>query len=188
MYKALALLPFMLFSGMSSANDFEASLSSETAQFSLYSDSSVIGWGGSDLALRLLYNEVDDFVAQAEVLSIRQADENTPLTLGVGVKGYLGRLDTLDESVFAVAIGGSIRYVVPAKMPFTLYANLFIAPKITSFSDTKQLQDYNIGGQIEIMPQTVMFMGYRRFKVDTKKVSDYRLDDSNIHFGIRLTF
>jgi len=188
MYKALALLPFMLFSSLTLANDFEASLSSETAQFSLYSDSSVVGWGGSDLALRLLYNEAGDFVGQAEIMSIRQADENTPLTLGVGVKGYLGRLDILNESVFAVAIGGSIRYVVPAKMPFTLYANLFLAPKITSFSDTKELQDYNFGAQIEIMPQTAMFVGYRKFKIDTKKASDYRLDDSNIHFGIRLTF
>ncbi len=188
MYKALAVLPLMLFSSMTFSNDFEASLSSETAQFSLYSDSSVVGWGGSDLAMRLLYNEADDFIAQAEIMSIRQADEATPITLGVGVKGYLGRLDILDESVFAVAIGGSVRYVVPAKMPFTLYANLFIAPKITSFSDTEELVDLNIGGQIEIMPQTIMFMGYRRFEMDTKKANEYRVDDGNVHFGIRLTF
>ena len=188
MKKALLLLPFLYFSTHVSANDFEAVLSSETAQFSLYSDSSVVGWGGSDLAIRLLYNNDNDYMAQAEVLSVRQADKNTPVTLGVGIKGYIGYLDDLDEDALAIAIGGSVRYVIPAKMPVTVYANLFIAPKITSFADAEGIIDLNVGAQMEIMPQTNMFVGYRRLNIDTKKVSDYRIDDNNIHFGIRLTF
>ena len=188
MKKALFLFSLLFLSTSSFANDFEATLSSKTAQFSLYSDSSVVGWGGSDLAVRLFYNEADDFLAQAEIMSIRQADENTPLTLGVGVKGYLGHLETTDETVFSIAIGGSAQYVIPAKMPVTVYANLFISPQITSFSDTKELIDFNTGAQIEIMPQTIMFVGYRRISIDTKQVSDYRADDQHIHFGIRLTF
>lgn len=188
MNKALSFIAVFLFSAQSFANDFEVLLSSETAQFSLYSDSSVVGWGGSDLAVRFLYNDANDIIAQAEILSIRQADKNTPLTLGVGVKGFIGQLDTLDENVLAIAIGGSARYVIPATMPFTVYVNVFIAPKITSFSDSKELTDINVGAQIEIMPQTVMFMGYRRLTVDTDKANNYRVDDSNIHFGVRLTF
>jgi len=188
MKKAFLLLPFLLSSTSLFANDFEASLSSETAQFSLYSDSSIVGWGGSDLAVRFLYNNDNDYMAQAEILSIRQADKNTPLTLGVGVKGFIGNLDNTDESVIAFAIGGSARYVIPAKMPVTVYANLFIAPKITSFSDSEGINDFNFGAQIEIMPQTNMFIGYRRLSLDTNNVSDYRMDDSNLHFGIRLTF
>lgn len=181
-------LSFLFFSTVSIAEDFEASLSSKTAQFSLYSDSSVVGWGGSDLAVRFFYNEAEDYLVQAEVLSIRQADESTPLTLGVGVKGYLGQLDILDENIFAVAIGGSARYVVPAKMPVTIYATAFVAPQITSFSDTKDIVDVNLGAQLEIMPQTVMFAGYRRINLETKKDNGYRMDDKKIHFGIRLTF
>lgn len=188
MNKVLALLTFFLFSTTSYSNDFEASLSSKTAQFSLYSDSSVVGWGGSDLAVRLFYNEANDILAQAEIMSIRQADESTPLTLGVGVKAYLGLLDSTDENLLSVAIGGSARYVIPAKMPVTLYANIFIAPQITSFSDAVSMKDYNAGVQVEIMPQTVMFMGYRRLNLKTKDASNYRADDHNIHFGIRLTF
>ncbi len=188
MNKALPFLAIFLFSTSSNANDFEVLLSSETAQFSLYSDSSVVGWGGSDLAVRLLYNDINDVMVQAEILSIRQADKNTPLTLGVGVKGFIGQLDELNENILAIAIGGSIRYVIPATMPITVYANVFIAPKITSFSDSKEITDINVGAQIEIMPQTVMFMGYRRFNIDTDKVSNYRIDDNNIHFGVRLTF
>ena len=44
------------------ANDFEAALSSETAEFTFRSDSSLIGWGGSDLAFSLFFNEDDDLI------------------------------------------------------------------------------------------------------------------------------
>ncbi len=61
--------------GYADASDFEAALSSETAQFTFRSDSSLIGWGGSDLALGVFYNEVDDFVLQGSLLQMRQASE-----------------------------------------------------------------------------------------------------------------
>jgi hypothetical protein len=83
-----------------SANDFEAALSKETAQFTFRSDSSLIGWGGSDLGLGLFYNEESDFIMQASLLQMRQASQENPLTFGVGVKGYLGQLDDPDEDVF----------------------------------------------------------------------------------------
>ena len=101
----------------SNANDFEAALSSETAQFTFRSDSSLIGWGGSDLAFGLFYNEDDDFIGQVGLLQMRQASEENPLTFGVGVKGYLGTLDDVDQDVLAFGIGGEIRYTIPGTMP-----------------------------------------------------------------------
>lgn len=188
MQKTLFLLSFLFFTTPSFANAFEASLSSQTAQFSLYSDSRAIRLGGSDLALRLFYNEANDFLAQAEIMSIRQADKNTPLTLGAGIKGYLGYLETTEKNIVSIAIGGSLRYTIPAKMPVTLYAHIFMAPQITSFSDTEEISDLNVGAQVEILPQTTMFVGYRRISINTKDAPDYRADDKLVHFGIRLTF
>ena len=93
-------------SGPAIANDFEAALSSETAQFTFRSDSSVIGWGGSDLAFGLFYNEESDFILQGSLMQMRQASEETPLTFGVGVKTYLGSLDDIDEDILSFGIGG----------------------------------------------------------------------------------
>jgi len=73
-------------------------------------------------------------------------------------------------------------------MPVTIYANLFIAPEITSFSGSEDLSDFNFGGQLEILPQTQMFFGYRKIIINTRNQENYRLDDKKIHFGIRLTF
>lgn len=172
----------------SSANDFEAALSSETAQFTFRSDSSLIGWGGSDLALGLFYNEDDDFIGQVSLIQMRQASEDNPLTFGVGVKGYLGTLDDVDQDVLAFGIGGEIRYTIPGTMPMAVYLRGYLAPKITSFSDTEEVLDYQLGFQIEALPQTIAFVGIRHLEFETDDEGDYDADDDNIHFGVRLTF
>ena len=169
------------------ANDFEAALSKETAQFTFRSDSSLIGWGGADLSFGLFYNEESDFILQAGLLQMRQASEENPLTLGVGVKAYLGQLDDPDEDVFAFAIGGQVRYTIPGTMPMAIYLEGYYAPEITSFADSENLLDYTIGFQIEALPQTTAFVGLRHFEIEGDD-GDYDADDNNIHFGVRLTF
>jgi hypothetical protein len=169
------------------ASDFEAALSSQTAQFTLRSDSSLIGWGGSDLAFSLFYNEDDDIIGQMSLMQMRQASQDTPLTFGVGVKAYVGQLDKPDEDVLALAIGGEVRYTIPGTMPMAVYARGFYAPEITSFSGSKEVKDYTFGFQIEALPQTVAFVGVRHFDIKTD-AGNHRLDDNRLHVGVRLTF
>jgi hypothetical protein len=177
-----------LFPLTSRANDFEAALTSETAQFTFRSDSSLIGWGGSELGLGLFYNDADDYLGQISLMQRRQASKNNPLTLGVGARAYLGSLDNLDQTIAAVAIGGEIRYTIPGVMPMAVYLTGHYAPKITSFSDGEEITDLNLGFQIEILPQTTGFVGYRSLKVDTNRASGYELDDDRVHLGVRFTF
>ena len=171
-----------------SASDFEAALSSETAQFTFRSDSSTIGWGGSELALGLFYNEESDFIAHASLLQMRQASEEAPLTFGVGVKTYLGVLDDIDQDVLALGIGGEIRYTIPGTMPMAVYLRGHFAPGITSFLDAEEVIDYEIGFQIEALPQTIAFVGVRHLEIETDDEGDYEADDDNLHLGVRLTF
>jgi len=170
------------------ANDFEAALSKETAQFTFRSDSSLIGWGGADLGLGFFYNDESDFVGQASLVQMRQPSEETPVTFGVGVKAYLGHLDDVDQDVVAFAVGGEVRYTIPGTMPMAVYARGFYAPDITSFADTKEVVDLTIRFQLEIMPQTIGFVGVRRLEFDTDDEGSYDADDDNFHIGVRLTF
>jgi hypothetical protein len=179
-----ALTPF----AQSSANDFEAALSTETAQLTFYSDSSLIGWGGSDLALGVFYNDDSSLVAQGSLMQMRQASEDAPLTFGVGVKAYAGSVDDYDETVVAFAIGGELRYTIPGTMPMAVYGRGFYAPKITSFADAEEVTDLSVGFQIEAMPQTIAFIGIRHLEFGIDDKSDYKADDNNIHVGVRLTF
>jgi hypothetical protein len=179
---ALALAP------AANANDFEAALSKKTAQFTFRSDSSLIGWGGADLGLGFFYNDDSDFVAQGSLVQMRQPSEDTPITFGVGVKAYVGHLDDPDQDVFAFAVGGEVRYTIPGTLPMAVYARGFYAPDITSFSDTKEVVDFTIRFQVEILPETAGFVGIRHLKFDTDDEGSYDADDNNIHIGVRLTF
>jgi hypothetical protein len=170
------------------ANDFEAALSQETAEFTFRSDSSLIGWGGADLALGFFYNEDDDYIFQGSLMQMRQASEETPLTFGVGVKTYIGALDDPDADVFTFAIGGELRYTIPGTMPMAAYVRGFYGPDITSFGDTDETIDFRVGFQIEALPQTVGFVGIRHLEFNTDDDGDYKADDDNIHLGVRLTF
>ena len=187
-FRLASLMLLCLFASTTNAGDFEAALSSETAQFTFRSDSSVIGWGGSDFALGLFYNEDDDFILQAGLMQMRQASEENPLTFGVGVKTYLGHLDDIDQDVAALAIGGEIRYTIAGTMPMAVFLRGHFAPEITSFSDTEEVVDYTIGFQIEALPQTIAFIGVRHLEFETDDEGDYEADDDKVQVGIRLTF
>ncbi len=185
---ALILVISLSFSSRLQANDFEVALSSETAQFTFRSDSSLIGWGGAALGLSLFYNEQSDFVTQVEILQTRQASSQNPLTLGVGVKGYAGRIDANGDDIFGLGIGGEIRYTIAGVMPMSFYLRGYIAPNITSFGETEGISDYLLGFQIEVLPQTTAFVGVRSFEVENESFQNYQLDDEEFHFGVRLTF
>lgn len=178
----------LTFSSQLRANDFEAALSSETAQFTFRSDSSLIGWGGAALGLSLFYNEESDFVTQVELLQSRQASSQNPLTLGVGVKAYAGRIDRNGDEIFGLGIGGEIRYTIAGVMPMSIYLRAFLAPEITSFGETEEISDYLFGFQIEVLPQTTAFIGVRHLEVDSESFQNYELDDDEAHLGVRLTF
>ena len=176
------------FFGPLHANDFEVALSSETAQFTFWSDSSLIGWGGADLGFSLLYNEAEDILGQMSLMQSRPPSKENPLTLGVGVKAYLGRLDLINDNVMAFGIGGEIRYTIGGVTPMAFYLRGHIAPDITSFSDTEEIREYLLGFQIEILPQTTAFIGIRDIEIDTANAIGYELDDNKAHVGVRLTF
>lgn len=174
--------------GNAIASDFEAALSGETAQFTFRSDSSIIGWGGADLSLSYFYNENGDYMLQGDLLQMRQASEQTPLTLGVGVKAYAGNLDDSGEDVFAFGIGGEVRYTLPGIMPMSLFLHGHYAPDITSFGEIETIVDYRYGFQIEVLPQTTAFVSIRQFEIETEDDGDVELDDDELQIGVRLTF
>ena len=179
---------FGCFTNQVQANDFEVALSSDTAQFTFRSDSSLIGWGGADLGFGFFYNEADDVLAQFSLMQTRPPSKQSPLTLGVGVKAYLGQLEVINENIMALGIGGEIRYTFPGTMPMAVYLNGYIAPDITSYSDTEAIREYTLGFQIEISPQTIAFVGVRDIEVDTTGDINNELDDDSAHVGVRLTF
>lgn len=170
------------------ASDLEIALSSETAQFTFRSDSSMIGWGGADLGFSLLYNDADDLFIELSLMQNSAPSEQNRFSAGVGMKAYFGRLDPINDNVLALGIGGEVRYTFPGSMPMALYLNGYIAPEITSFGDTDGIVEYQLGYQVELLPQTIAFVGLRNVEIDSNSNSEYKVVDSDVHIGVRLTF
>jgi len=170
------------------ASDLEIALSSDAAQFTFRSDSSLIGWGGADLGFSFLYTDADDFLGEFSLMQSSQPSAENRFTLGVGVKAYLGRLDLVDDSVLAIGIGGEVRYTFPGSMPMAVYLGGHIAPEITSFGDTDGIVEYVLGYQIELLPQTNAFIAVRNIEIESDNNPDYKLLDSDVRIGVRLTF
>ncbi len=170
------------------ASDLEIALSSDAAQFTFRSDSSLIGWGGADLGFSFLYTDADDLLGELSLMQSNQPSAENRFTLGVGVKAYLGRLDLVDDSVLAIGIGGEVRYTFPGSMPMAVYLGGHIAPEITSFRDTDGIVEYVLGYQIELLPQTTAFVAVRNIEIENDNNVDFKLLDSDVRIGVRLVF
>ena len=94
----------------------------------------------------------------------------------------------MKDNVLALGIGGEVRYTFPGSMPMAVYLSGYIAPEITSFGDTDGIVEYKLGYQIEILPQTKVFVAVKNIEIESKNNSEYKLVDSELFIGVRLTF
>ena len=170
------------------AADFDIALSEETASLEMISDSDVIGMGGADLLLGLLFNEDDDYMGSLGLQAYgTPAGPEQPFSFGLGGKLYYARIDKPDADVSALALGVTTIYHIPDNMPMALSAELYFAPGITSFHDADQFLDFRARFSIDVLPSAAGFIGYRLTTVDFEAGGDRDLDE-NIHLGIRFQF
>ena len=64
---------------------------------------------------------------------------------------------------------------------------VFVAPDITSFGDTEGLTEFTFRVELEVMPSTRGYVGYRRLEPELTEAGDVKLDDE-VHIGIRINF
>lgn len=182
-----AALVLMVFATAVPAQGLDISLSDETANILYLTDSGSLGYGGADIGFGLFFNERDAYLGIAKVLVTSSSIGRRHFQFGVGAKGYVGELGDLDESVAGIAIGGLIRYIIPGRTPMALALEGYVAPSVTSFSDTESVQELMARFEIEIMPSTRAYIGYRFLEAELKDGREIELDDG-AHVGIRVTF
>lgn len=170
------------------AAELELALSPESVHGEFIMDSSLVGSGGANLSAGLLYNEDDDILGNLGLIVSGMPAGQTPFSFGLGARFYAGRVKQRDDQTnYNLAIGGRAKYTIPANIPMHAGAQIFYAPKITSWSDSEQLLDFALRYEIEFVPQTSAFVGYRLVKIDLEEGGNTKLDN-NVHLGIHLSF
>lgn len=174
------------------ARGLDISIGNEAAQITyLYESYGQIGIGGTDLGVGFFFNENDDVVLNGGVLVTGNSlGEHRAFQAGVGVKGFAGVLDveTDEDTVSAVGIGGKMAYILPSRTPLSISLEAYIAPEVTAFGDNERLAEAVFRFEIEVAPTTRFFFGYRALEVEFENISEeYEIDDTG-HVGIRFSF
>ncbi|MGM0675827.1 YfaZ family outer membrane protein [Ectothiorhodospira marina] len=169
------------------ADTLDAYLSQESAQLTYLTDSSRIGLGGADLSFGFFFNDDSDMMLSTglSVAGVPAGDQ--PLTFGLGGKAYLGLIDDPDDNFQSLALGGEVRYTIPSNTPMYIAAEGYYGPRVTTFSDARDLLDLAVRYEVEVTPGARGFIGYRHLEADMDKRRDYKMDD-HVHFGVRFNF
>jgi len=169
------------------ASGLDISLSNKTANIMYLTDSGSLGYGGADVGFGGFFNDNNDYLGMANLLVTSNPSSDNNFQFGVGAKGYAGQLNDTNESVGAIGIGGLVRYVIPSRTPMGIALEGYVAPKITSFGDTEHLYEGMVRFELEGMPSTRGYIGYRTLKPQTHDAGKVELDDE-VDVGIRITF
>ncbi len=169
------------------AGGIEAYLSNKTAQLTFTGDASGIGLPGAEMSFGLFYSDDKDYMGSFGLHAAGTPAGDMPLTFGLGGRIYVGSTDRPDQNFQALALGGEVRYTIPANMPMAIAADIHFAPSVTSFGDADQLVDVGVRYELEVTPGVSGFLGYRELTLDLDRDSSYKVD-KHVHFGVRFRF
>lgn len=173
------------------AAGLDISLSDDTANFVWLTDAGSLGYGGADVGFGLFFSENDtddhDFVGTVNLLVTNNPASGNNFQLGVGAKAYAGQVDEPEEDVAAIAIGGLVRYIIPSETPMGIALEGYAAPSVTSFGDTERMREIMARFELEVMPSTRGYIGYRFLEPELDEAGDVELDDQ-LHVGVRVVF
>jgi hypothetical protein len=117
--------------------------------------------------------------------SIGSPTEVRRLTLQVGPRMYGALLNTENDDIFGVGLGGEARYYLDADRTTAIALIAFYAPDILVFGNADNVTDVSLRFEMGLRAGTRVFVGYRIFELDL--AVDREVDD-NLHIGFRREF
>jgi len=185
LFRYLVGVLFLFGSAVAVADEIDLTLSDNSALFR-YIQHFNSSYGHSAVDAGFLYTNSNDFLVMLGMQVEGEAGSGSPgLHVGVGLKGFSANTDAFD--LFAVAIGGELRFS-PASIPrLAVRANLYHAPGIVTFMDADRFSYGTLSVEYEILQQATVYLGYRNVEVDRKGFANTELDDDS-HIGLRIEF
>lgn len=142
--------------------------------------------GKSELHLGVLYANQNNFLTDFGLLVQDQVSNKVPIvTVGIGIKAVAARTNA--SNVSAIAIGGQLGVKPFADPRFNLVGQVYVSPNILTYGGARRYIETIARLEYEIIPQALVYIGYRSTSFDLNLKPDTKLDDG-LHVGIRLTF
>ncbi len=168
------------------ANGLELSLSDDIAEIGYIGETDALGMGRGQVFGSVLFNNDDDIIGSVGLRSINRVSPS--LNAFVGVKGYAGKLDDIDQEIGAIGIGAGVGVGLASQIPLQVVGSVHWAPSILSFADADGVQEFEVRLEGQLTPTAAAFIGYRWLEIE---LDDWRRDyepADEVLFGVRLGF
>ncbi len=145
-------------------------------------------FGKREMDVGLLYTtERDkDYIAMFGAQLIAEAGAGIPeLEAGLGLKVFGIRYDS--DSIFSLAIGGQLKYSLPPYRRFVVGVEGYYAPNVVTSSPADNFSFLSAYAGYEVVPEALLYLGYRDVRADLRRVGDTTIDDG-VHLGVRFGF
>jgi predicted porin len=189
MLRRFFALSLLAISSVAVADTLDINLSNSAAQFKLGVPSGIAG--KSDLFASFMYNDANSMLGEAGLLVLNEEGSVRGLSIGIGAKAVFGSLNKIAPSrktVSGVALGGQIRFEVPANRRLAFVGEYHYAPKIISFGDADNYSQGALRVEYSISALTQAYVGYRTTKFVIANSSVNGVLDNGAHIGVRLSF
>ena len=185
MYPRIILLATaLLMSSVTSAEEVNIQLGSDTARFMYLTEAFGQDFGRLELEAGFLYNQSGDSLVNLGLL-VRGESISVPMIVSIGVRGYVAEVGVYE--VGALAIGGDLLLVPDTWGGFGAGIYYYTAPGVVAFGDADGLSEYGAYVNFQITPQARIALGYQEINVSIINAADETLDKGG-YFRLNLSF
>lgn len=143
-------------------------------------------FGRTEVRAGVFYNEARDLIAIADGLARIGEIEQRRLTFGAGPRMYAAFLNTENEDIFAIGIGGEARYRLGREQSASIMLAAYYAPDIMTFGTADNMSDVTLRIDFGLNSAVNVFAGYRILEIET--LTEDREIDDHLHLGFRWNF
>ena len=173
------------------ADTVDINLRDSSAQFQYKSSMGRDALGKTEFHMGVLYADSKNVLGDLGLLVKDELGGNAPgFSVGVGIKGVFARVKGNNPAVSdasALALGAMIRYSPPASPRLGIVGQAYLSPNIVTFGDADRYVETNARLEFEVIPQAVVYLGYRRIAFGLKAQPTAILDEG-AHLGVRISF
>lgn len=185
-YRILAL-SLLAFSTTVLADAFDVNMNDTSVQLQYRASMGHDTLGRSELHFGYLYANKNNSFGDLGILVQDEVGSNAPgVTVGVGLKGVIARSQN-NFNATALAIGGLVRFAPFTDTRFGISGLVYLSPNIVTFGDADRFIETGVKLDYEVIPQAVVYLGYRKIKFNLNAGSDGTLNEG-VNVGVKISF
>ena len=173
------------------ADTIDINLRDTSAQFQYKSSMGRDALGKNEFHLGVLYANKNNLLSDFGVVVKDELGGNAPgFSVGVGIKGLVAKVkgdNPTTSNASALALGGLVRYSPPEIPRLGIVGQVYLSPNIVTFGDADRYAEAVAQMEYEVIPQSAVYLGYRRIAFGLK-AHPYTVLDEGVYLGVRISF